>query len=251
MPRFAANISLLFAELPFFDRFSAARRAGFQAVEILFPYDVPAQDIKTALEENDLELILMNAPPPVETGLRGFPADPDEADVFQSIMPRVLQYAEVLCPDFIHVMAGYKKGAKTTQSFVENLQWLSDVAPDQKFTIEPLNGQDQPGYFLDDYALAKDILFAVGRANVGLQYDAYHAQVIHGDAAKIWEDYKSYAMHVQIGAAPDRSEPGRGPIDFNALFAAIDATGYDGWISAEYYPSTVRTEESLRWKTGW
>ena len=133
------------------------------------------------------------------------------------------------------------------QTFVRNLQWAADLAPQQQFTIEPLNSGDQPGYFLDDYNLAVEVLQTVNRPNVGLQYDTYHAQMIHGDAAQVWETYSAHVVHVQIGAVPARSEPGTGPMDFEALFAAFDASGYAGWVSAEYIPTTKRTEDSLGW----
>ena len=248
MPRFAANISMLFAELPYLDRFPAAAAAGFEAVEILNPYELAAKETQRALLANGLELLLINAPPPNYTGgMPGYAAVPDGADRFQRDIRRVLRYAEALKAGKIHVMAGYAKGDAALQTFVENLQWAADRAPGQQFTIEPLNSGDQPGYFLDDYTLAVEVLDAVDRPNVGLQYDAYHAQLIHGDAAKVWETFGSRAVHVQIGAAPGRCEPGTGPVDFQRLFAAIDASGYGGWVSAEYTPSTRRTEDSLTW----
>lgn len=248
MPRFAANISMLFAELPYLDRFQAAAAAGFEAVEILYPYELAAKETQRALLANGLELLLINAPPPNYTGgMPGYAAVPDGVDRFQRDIRRVLRYAEALKAGKIHVMAGYAKGAAAQRTFVENLQWAADRAPDQQFTIEPLNSGDQPGYFLDDYTLAMEVLEAVDRPNVGLQYDAYHAQLIHGDAAKVWETFGSRAVHVQIAAAPGRCEPGTGPVDFQRLFAAIDDSGYDGWVSAEYTPSTRRTEDSLTW----
>lgn len=248
MPRFAANLSLLFRELPYLDRFAAAGRAGFEAVEILFPYDIAARDTRRALIANGLQLVLINAPPPNYTGgTPGFAALPGGEDRFRHDIRRVLRYADELRAGLIHVMAGRAQGGAAQETFVANLQWAADHAPGQRFTIEPLNTTDQPGYFLNDYALAAEVLAAVDRPNVGLQYDAYHAQMIHGDAAGIWERYGAGAFHVQIGAAPDRSEPGRGPVDFAALFAAIDASGYDGWVSAEYTPSTRRTEDSFGW----
>lgn len=250
MPRFAANISLLFAELPFLDRFDAAAEAGFAAVEILFPYDIPAKDIQRALLSNGLELVLINAPPPNYTGgTPGYGAIPGGEGRFEHDIRRVLRYAGVLKPKMIHVMAGYTKDPVAKDTFIRNLKWAVNEAPQQRFTIEPLNARDQPGYFLDDYALACDILDAVGRPNLGLQYDSYHAQVIHGDAARVWEQHKERSVHVQIGAAPDRSEPGKGPVDFPALFKAIDDSGYTGWVSAEYNPTTDRTEDSLHWMT--
>lgn len=248
MPRFAANLSLLFAELPYLDRFDAAAEAGFAGVEILFPYDVPAKDTRRALLRNGLDLVLINAPPPNYTGGEpGYGAIPGAEGRFQHDIKRVLRYASELKPGLVHVMAGYCKDARAFETFVRNLKWAADLAPHQIFTIEPLNTGDQPGYFLDDYELAIRVLDAVDRPNVGLQYDTYHAQVIHGDAAKVWNDFGSRAFHVQIGATPDRREPGPGPVDFPALFAAIDNSGYAGWVSAEYNPSTKRSIDSLDW----
>ncbi len=248
MPRFAANISLLFAELPFLDRFPAAANAGFEAVEILFPYDIAAKNTRRALLANGLELVLINAPPPNYTGgTPGYAAISGGEDRFQRDIRRVMRYAEQLKPEHIHIMAGYEQGPDAQASFVRNLQWAADQHPNQKFTIEPLNAGAQPGYFLNDYDLAADILTAVDRVNVGLQFDSYHAQVIHGDAAGIWERFHPLVTHAQIGAAPDRSEPAPGPIDFPSLFAAMDGCGYQGWVSAEYDPSTPRTVQSLHW----
>lgn len=251
MPRFAANLSMLFTELPYLDRFSAAAAAGFEAVEILFPYEIAAKDTQRALLANGLELLLINAPPPNYTGGRpGYAAMPEMEERFRRDIRRVMRYADVLGPKMIHVMAGYADGDEARDCFVRNLQFAADQAPMQQFTIEPLNTGDQPGYFLDDYSLAIDVLDEVDRPNVGLQYDAYHAQMIHGDAAKVWDKFGTRAVHVQIGAAPGRVEPGTGPVDFEELFAAIDATGYAGWVSAEYTPTTPRTEQSLHWMQG-
>ncbi|KUJ76598.1 hydroxypyruvate isomerase [Ruegeria marisrubri] len=250
MPRFAANLSLLFTELPYPQRFGAAARAGFRAVEILFPYDLAPETTRRALEDNGLELVLINAPPPAAAGDRpGYAAVPGGEGRFRADLRRVLDCAEILRPGLIHLMAGYEKGEQAAETFVRNLQWAADLAPRQRFTIEPLNPVSQPGYFLDDYDLARDILKRVARPNVGLQYDSFHAQMILGDALSVWDRFGTGTFHVQIGAAPDRSEPGNGPTDFRALFQAIDASGYDGWVSAEYTPSTARTEASLKWMT--
>ncbi|MFV0513672.1 MAG: hydroxypyruvate isomerase family protein [Jhaorihella sp.] len=248
MPRFAANLSLLFTELPYLDRFAAAATAGFAGVEVLFPYDMAAEETRRALLASGLELVLMNAPPPSHAGATpGFAALPGGEARFRHDMHHTLRFAEVLRPSLIHVMAGYTKDPGAEDVFVANLRWLAGLAPAQKFTVEPLNPGDQPGYFLDDYDLAVRLLDRVDRANVGLQFDSYHAQVIHGDAQGIWERYGGRAFHVQIGQTPDRSEPGPGPIDFAALFAAIDAGGYAGWVSAEYHPRTPGTSNSLGW----
>jgi len=248
VPRFAANISLLFSELPYLDRFSAAVDSGFSAVEILFPYDLAAKETRRALLANGLDLVLINAPPPnYSGGVPGFAAIPGQEARFEHDIRRTLRYAGELGAGLIHVMAGYVRGSEARAMFIRNLQWAADLAPGQEFTIEPLNPGDQPGYFLDDYELAAEILDAVERPNVGLQYDSYHAQVIHGDAAGIWDRFSGLVRHVQLGAAPDRSEPAPGLIDFPALFEAIDSSGYSGWVSAEYHPTTARTEDSLHW----
>jgi 2-dehydrotetronate isomerase len=248
MPRFAANISLLFTELPYLDRFGAAADAGFKAVEILYPYDVAAKLTRRALRANGLELVLINAPPPNYTGgTPGYAAVPGGEARFEHDIRRVLRYAGELGAGLVHIMAGYSKGPDAQACFVRNLQWAADLAPDQNFTIEPLNPVDQPGYFLDDYNLAAEVLAVVARPNVGLQFDCYHAQLIHGDAAQIWDQFGAAARHVQLGAAPDRTEPAPGPIDFPALIRAIDDSNYTGWVSAEYNPTTKRTEDSLNW----
>lgn len=239
---------MLFTELPYLDRFSAAADAGFEAVEVLFPYEVAAKETQRALLANGLELLLINTPPPNYTGGQpGYAAMPETEERFKRDIRRVMRYADVLRPQMIHIMAGYAQGDEARACFIRNLQFAADQAPKQVFTIEPLNTGDQPGYFLDDYGLAIEILNAVNRPNVGLQYDAYHAQMIHGDAAAIWGEFGKHVVHVQFGAAPGRTEPGHGPIDFGALFAEIDDSGYTGWVSAEYSPSTARTEDSLGW----
>lgn len=248
MPKFAANISLLFAELPYLDRFRAAADAGFQAVEILFPYELAAKETQRALLANGLDLVLINAPPPNYTGgAPGYAAIPGGGARFQSDIRRVLRYAEVLKPGFIHIMSGYAVGTDAMDCFVHNLQWAADFAPHQAFTIEPLNPVSQPGYFLNDYDLAAEVLGRVDRPNVGLQYDSFHAHMIHGDAQAVWERFHPNVVHAQIGAAPERSEPGHGPTDFAQLFEAMDDTGYAGWVSAEYTPSTTRTAATLAW----
>ncbi len=248
MPRFAANISLLFAELPYLDRFAAAAQAGFDAVEILFPYDIAAKETRRSLLANGLDLVLINAPPPNYTGgAPGFAAVPGGEARFQSDIRRVLRYAEVLRPHLIHVMAGYTSGPDARACFVQNLQWAAELAPHQQFTIEPLNPHSQPEYFLNDYALAAEVLDQIDRPNVGLQFDSFHAHMIHGDAQTIWDMYHPKISHAQIGSAPDRTEPGHGPTDFPRLFNAMDQCGYSGWVSAEYTPSTAQTKNSLGW----
>jgi len=248
MPKFAANLTLLWPELPFLERFAAAADAGFEAVEVLFPYDIAAKDIRRALATNGQRMILMNAPPPNYTGgARGFAAVPDLSERFQYDIKRAVRYATELDVDMLHVMSGPAERDAGFETFVRNLQWAADFAPTKRFNVEPLNAVDNPGYFMCDYALAAEVLDAVDRPNVGLQYDTYHAHVIHGDAAQVWKDHGARAVHVQIGNPPDRSDPVDGVVDFSALFRQMDADGYGGWVSAEYKPKG-QTEDGLGWK---
>ena len=246
--KFAANLSHLWPELPYLDRFSAAADAVFSAVEVLFPYDIAAKETQRALMANGQRMILINAPPPNYTGgARGFAAEPDKIDRFRYDMKRVFRYADALGVAFVHVMTGYAEGAEAKATLIENLRWASGIAPNGlTLTLEPLSAEAQPGYFLNDYALASEVLQAVGTPNVGLQYDSYHAQLIHGDAVSVFDQYQPMIRHFQIGDAPYRSPPGTGAVDFEALFARIEASGFDGWISAEYTPGKL-TEETLGW----
>ena len=249
MPKFAANISLLFTELPFLDRFEAARIAGFEAVEILFPYDLPARGILAAQRLAGLPIILINAPPPNYTGgARGFAAVPGGQERFRHDFKRALRYADVLGVEIIHVMAGEATGPEAKATMIENLIWATELAPKQRLTIEPLNPADMPGYFLDDYDLAAEILDAVSAPNLALQYDAYHAQMITGDALAVWRAHGHRAGHVQIGDVPGRVAPGQGgTVDFDGLFALLEADGYGGFVSAEYHPGAQGTQAGLGW----
>ncbi|MEM6372480.1 MAG: TIM barrel protein [Pseudomonadota bacterium] len=249
MPKFAANLTHLWAELPYLDRFDAAAEAGFEAVEVLFPYDVPAPETQAALRRNGLEMILLNAPGPnYAGGARGFAALPGGEARFDYDMRRAVRYAQALGATFIHVMSGPGEGATARTVMIENLTRVAATLPEGLcLTIEPLNQTAQPGYFLSDYDLAADILAAVDAPNVALQYDSYHAQVITGDAVKTFETFAPLTRHIQIGDAPGRTPPGTGEVDFPTLFAAIEASGYAGWISAEYTPEG-RTETGLDWR---
>ncbi len=246
MPKFAANLSLLFTERPLARRFAAAARAGFGGVEVLLPYGGACAVTAGGLAAQNLEMVLMNAPWPDAAGALGCAATPGAEALFERQMLEILDVAAILRPGLIHVMSGDGRGADARRTFVRNLQWLADRAPAQRFTVEPLNPTDRPDYFLNGYDLAAEVLALVNRPNVGLQYDTYHAAMISGDALAVWETFAELAVHVQIGAPPERREPGRGEIDFPGLFATLDAGGYDGWVSAEYHPG-ARTEDTLAW----
>jgi hydroxypyruvate isomerase len=252
MRRLAANLSLLWPELPFIERFDASAAAGFEFVEVLFPYDISVQDMQRAMRRTGQQMILLNAPPPNYTGgPRGFAAREGGEERFQHDMRRVFRYAEALGVKFVHVMSGEGAGEAAFETFVGNLKWASRAAPKGvTLTIEPLNTKDMPGYFLNDYALAARVLDAVRKSNVRLQYDSYHAQMIHGDALEVWRRYGLRAAHVQIGDAPGRVAPGLGEVDFPGLLALIDESGYAGWMSAEYHPGGTPTEDTLRWMKG-
>lgn len=247
MPKFCANLTMLFTELPFLDRFGAAKSAGFGAVEVLFPYDVAVPDMAHMLARNDLPLVLINCPPPNYTaGARGFAAVAGSR--FRSDFKRALRYAKALGAQHLHIMAGAAQGPEAKTVFVENLRWAAAQAPDQSLTIEPINQDDMPGYFLSDFDLAADVIAAVGAPNLGLQFDAYHAQKITGDVAGTWVRVAGSVVHIQVAQTPDRTAPDQSDIDYAAFFAAVDASGYTGWISAEYTPTT-QTEQSLSWLT--
>lgn len=247
MPRFAANLTMLFAELPFLDRFEAAREAGFEGVEVLFPYDAPAQETRDRIVLNDLTFVLMNTPPPNWAGGdRGFAAVPGAGDRFRHDFDRCLRYAGVLRPRHIHIMAGIAEGPEAEAAYLANLAWAAARAPTMSLTIEPINRVDMPGYFLSDFETAVAILDRVGAPNLALQFDAYHAQRITGDARAAWDRFGARAVHVQIAGHPGRHEPEGGDIDWPAFFAGLDAGGYRGWVSAEYNPKGP-TRDGLGW----
>jgi len=247
MPRFAANLTYLFQERPFLDRFEAAAEAGFEGVEVLFPYDDATTEIVRRLRRAELPFVLMNTPPPNWTGgQRGFAAVPGLEGRFRMDFKRTLRFADRLKPQHIHIMAGVAEGDAARAAFVENLRWAAAEAPAQSLTIEPLNPVDFPGYYLQDFDLAARVLSEVAAPNLNLQFDTYHAQMIHGDAMALWERMAHVTRHIQIGGAPGRVEPQTGDFDLAAFFAAVDGSGYDGFVSGEYKPQGL-TEEGLDW----
>ncbi|MCF2904894.1 TIM barrel protein [Octadecabacter sp. CECT 8868] len=249
MPKFCANLSMLFTEYPLLERPMAAAKAGFKAVEVLFPYDENAAEFGTALARAKMPMALINCPPPNYTdpnGPRGFAAMPQEQVRFQGAFRRTVRYAGALGAEFIHIMAGAAEGSDARACFVENLKWAAESAPKQKLTIEPINRHDLPGYFLDDFDLAMEILDEVNAPNLYLQFDAYHAARITGDVLGTWDKVKARVAHVQVGSVPDRHEPSEGDFDYAAFFKMLDKQKFKGWVSGEYNPAG-RTEENLSW----
>lgn len=220
------------------ERFRAAAEAGFEAVEILFPYDAPAQDMRDQMIWNGLTFALMNCPPPNATGgPQGFAAIPGLEDRFRRDFDRTLRFAQVLKPQHIHIMAGVAEGPEAEAAFTENLKWAAARVPKQSLTIEPINRADMPGYFLADFDTAARVLDTVGAPNLGLQFDAYHAHRITGDVMGSWAAHGHRVRHIQVAGFPGRNEPAGGDIDYAAFFARLDRDGYAGWVSGEYAPS--------------
>lgn len=243
MPKFAANLTFLFNDLPFLERFEAAADAGFEGVEVLFPYDDATSEIVRRLKRAGVPLVLMNAPPPNWSGgERGFAAVPGLEGRFKMDFRRTLRFAERLQPKHIHIMSGVASGDEARQVLVENLRWAVAQAPEQSLTLEPLNPLDMPGYFLQDFDLAAEIIDAVDAPTLGLQFDAYHAQLITGDVIGTFEQHAARVRHIQIAGSPGRIEPHRGEMDLPAFFAA----GYEGFVSGEYKPQK-RTTDGLDW----
>jgi hydroxypyruvate isomerase len=249
MLRFAANLSFLFTELPFLDRFSAAAKAGFKGVEFMFPYAFAADDIAARLAGNGLELVLFNLPPGHwDKGERGFAALPGREDEFASAVDLALGYAERLGCQRLHAMAGLAEHGAKRETFVANLklaaQWAAPAGVE--ILIEPINTRDMPGYFLNTTAQARDVILEVGEGNLGLQLDLYHRQVMEGDIAGAIAEYGAFARHYQCASPPDRGEPDHGDIDYGVVFRQIDESGYRGWIGCEYKPR-AGTEAGLAW----
>jgi len=247
MPKFAANLTFLFRELPFLDRFEAAAEAGFAGVEVLFPYDDAAGEITRRLRANGLAMVLINAPPPNWAGgERGFAAVPGGSERFRHDFRRAMRFAEALGAGHLHLMAGKAQGVVARRTYLDNLAWAAAQAPKMNLTIEPINPTDMPGYFLSDFDMAAEILDEVNAPNLGLQFDMYHAQMITGDGMAVWDAHGHRARHIQVGGLPGRHEPVKGEIDYPAFFARLDAEGYAGWVSGEYNPAG-RTDEGLDW----
>jgi hydroxypyruvate isomerase len=253
MPRFAANLSFLFQEEPFLDRFAAAAAQGFQAVEFMFPYDHAAAAVALAARNAGLQVALFNMPAgDWANGERGLAALPERRKEFRTALARALDYAEAFnCPR-IHVVAGALPPGADRRAmeacYMDNLAWAAEQASahGRILLIEPINRRDIPGFFLSDFDFAEKVVSDIGAPNLRLQFDVYHAQIIHGDISRRIERQMPWIGHVQIANPPDRREPGRGEIDYRHVFDLFDRLGYDGWIGCEYRPEGS-TADSLGW----
>jgi hydroxypyruvate isomerase len=255
MPRFAANLSTLFNELSFLDRFAAARNAGFDAVEFLFPYAFEPEQIARRLERYDLQLVVHNLPPGSwNDGDRGMACDPRRVGEFQDSVEFALEYALELGVSHLHCMAGrtppnvpYERARAV---LVSNLRFTAAALAQHgiKLLIEPINTHDMPGYFLTHSQQAADIIAECGAPNLFLQYDIYHMQRMEGDLADTIRKHLPLIGHMQLADVPGRHEPGTGEINFPFLFKLLDELGYAGWIGCEYKP-LADTLEGLRWRT--
>ncbi len=252
--RFCANLSMMFNEVPFLDRFEAAAKAGFKGVEFLFPYDHPAADIQARLKASGLEQVLFNAPPgDWAAGERGTASLPGRQAEFRDGIKRALEYADALGNRLVHCMAGIPgkdvRPATAAAVYAANLAWAAEQAhaAGVKIVIEPINHRDMPGFHLNTMQQGADLIEAIGRDRLGLQFDIYHCQITEGDVSKRLEAQLPVIAHMQIADVPARNEPGTGEIGWAYLFGRIADLGYAGWIGCEYRPAgdTVR---GLAWR---
>ena len=255
MPKFAANLTMMFNEWEFLDRFAAAADAGFNAVEFLFPYAHSPGDISDRLQANGLTQALFNLPPgDWAVGERGLAALPGRGAEFRDSVATALRYAEATGVKRLHVMSGNadRRNPAHRQAFEEALMHACDAAAATglDIVIEPINGRDMPDYFLNDFGFAVETIRRLNRANLKLQYDIYHRQILHGDVLKSLEALTPLIGHVQVASVPGRNEPGSGELNDFRVFQALDALGYAGFVGCEYRPAG-KTLDGLSWWAAW
>ena len=253
MPKFAANLTMLFTELPFLDRFEAAARAGFKAVEFLFPYAYDPHELRRRLDANGLQLVLHNLPSgDWDAGERGIACHPDRTEEFRAGVARGIEYARVLGVKQLNCLAGKAPAgvseASLRQTLVDNLRHASAQLrlAGLRLLVEPINTFDIPGFYVNRTQQLIEILDEVGADNAFVQYDIYHAQRMEGELAATMQRHLGRIGHMQLADNPGRHEPGTGEINYAFLFAHLDRIGYDGWIGCEYKPATT-TEAGLGW----
>jgi 2-dehydrotetronate isomerase len=258
MPRFAANISTLYPEHPLLDRIGAAARDGFAAVEVQSPYAVRATEVRRALAEARAQLVLMNAPQgDMDAGERGLAALPGREAQFEASIAEALDYARTVGAPRVHVMAGKPAAAvdpaEAERVFVRNLRHACAVfAPHGiRVMIEPINTRDMPGYFLTTPERADAVITRAGTANLALQFDVYHAQIMVGDVSKRIERLFARIGHVQVAGVPERHEPDTGEVNYPAVFRLLDRLGYAGWVGCEYRPERGAAPGGTSAGLGW
>jgi hydroxypyruvate isomerase len=254
MPKFAANLTMLFNEHPFLDRFERAAAAGFTAVEFLFPYEHEAQEIKAKLDAHRLQLVLHNLPAgDWAAGDRGIACHPDRVAEFRDGVARGISYAKALGVGQLNCLAGKAPAGVADEllrrTLVENLRYAAAELKkaNVKLLVEPINTFDIPGFYVSRTAQALAILDEVGADNAFLQYDLYHAQRMEGELAATVEKHLPRIAHIQLADNPGRNEPGSGEINYAFLFRHLDRIGYAGWIGCEYKPA-AGTEAGLGWR---
>ncbi|MFC7053120.1 2-oxo-tetronate isomerase [Hansschlegelia quercus] len=251
MPRFAANLTLMFADRPFLERFPAAATAGFDAIEFLFPYEHPPEVIAGRIAAAGLDLALFNlSPGDWAKGDRGLAALPSRAAEFRASVDLALRYAAATGAQRLHVMAGLAPADDLAagRAYREALRFACDKAGEAGLTIliEPINARDMPGYYLSDFRRAADLIAELDRSNLKLQFDVYHRQILHGDVLTGLREFAPIISHVQVASVPRRAEPNSGELNDTLVFEALDALGYAGFVGCEYRPAGV-TEEGLGW----
>jgi len=254
MPRFAANLSMLFQEAPFLDRFDAAARAGFKGVEFLFPYDHEPEAVAAAAHDAGVEVALFNLPPgDWEAGEKGLAAMPGREADFKAAVDKARTYAAALDCKRVHAMAGVPgpnaDPAACRRTYVENLKHAADLlgADGRSVMIEPINTRDVRGYFLNRQQDAHGVVADVDRDNVKVQMDFYHVQIVEGDLAMRARALMPGVGHIQIAGVPERHEPDVGEINYPYVFALLDELAYDGWVGCEYRPAGDTVEGLRRW----
>ena len=253
MPKFASNLSMMFNEVPFLERFGAAAQAGFQAVEFLFPYEHPAEAIADELRKHNLQVVLFNMPPGNWSGgERGMACIPGREADFRAGVDQALAYATALCIPRLHAMAGIAPPdadrAACRATLIDNLKYAADRLAPHNITVllEAINSRDIPGFFINTQAESHEICTAVGSPNLKMQMDLYHIQVMEGDIATKLRKYAAHCGHIQIAGAPQRNEPDTGEVRYEYLFQVLDEIGYEGWLGCEYRPA-AKTADGLGW----
>jgi hydroxypyruvate isomerase len=254
MPKFAANLSMMFNEWAFLDRFDAAAASGFTAVEFLFPYEYPPDAIAERLRRNGLTQALFNMPPgDWASGERGIAALPERFEDVKAGIALALDYAAATGATRLHLMAGIAQSgaAEANAAYRRAVAHAAEALAASQVTLllEPINARNMPGYFLNDFGYAERLISDLGLPNVKLQFDIYHRQIMHGDVVKALERLLPIIGHVQVASVPERHEPGTGELNDEFIFAALDRLGYDGFVGCEYIPAG-KTLDGLGWLAG-